>query len=388
MSTQDVRYSFIVDWYDAQASLIRQYQFLFYPKDNSVEMYDVKNKKKFFSRSRIDSISIKQLFLGNRINVCSRQLDIVEYGDDYTRATLSQSQERTLALIKPDALANAGAIIESIERGTAASGMRICDCRMVHLTRAHAEQFYAEHAGKPFYAGLVEHMCSGPVLAMELIGANAVSAWRELLGPTNPVDAKATAPASIRARFGSVLPKNACHGSDSAASANRELEFFFKRGNNLNTTASMGRSGATCVIVKPHSVLSGQFGSILAKIQQSGWNVIAAQLHNFERANAEEFYEVYKEVVQEYDMMVSELTSGPCVALELAPMDGTAADESVMRFKKEIAGPRDPVIAKELDEGSLRALFGQDKVKNCVHCTDLPRDTILELSYVFQILCE
>jgi len=384
MSTQDVRYSFIVDWYDAQASLIRQYQFLFYPKDNSVEMYDVKNKKKFFSRSRIDSLSIKQLFLGNRINVCSRQLDIVEYGDDYTRKMLSQAQERTLALIKPDALANSGEIIEMMESSTK---LRICDCRMVQMARSDAEKFYAEHQGKPFYDGLVTHMSSAPVLCMELIGDNAVSAWRDLIGPTNPVDAKTTAPNSIRARFGSVLPKNACHGSDSQQSAMREIDFFFGAGQkNLNTTAQLGSSGATCVVVKPHCVLNGQFGSVLAQIQKNGWNVIAAKLHNFERANAEEFYEVYKEVVQEYDMMVSELTSGPCVALEVVPMDTT--EDSVMRFKKEVAGPRDPVIAKELDKQTLRALFGQDKVKNCVHCTDLPRDSILELSYCFQILCE
>jgi len=382
MSTHDVRYSFIVDWYDAQASLIRQYQFLYYPKDTSVEMYDVKNKKKFFSRSRIESISLKQLFLGNRINVCSRQLDIVAYGDDYTQTMLSQSQERTLALVKPDAIHHSGDIIQQLESQTA---VRISDARMVRLTRAQAEAFYGEHRGKDFFGGLVEHMTSGNVLALSLIGDNAVKVWRDLVGPTNPIVAKEQSPDSLRAKYGSCNPKNACHGSDSDASAERELHFFFGP-NSLNSTTSMGGSGGTCVIVKPHCVLSGQFGNVLSKIQNSGWNVVACQLHNFERANAEEFYEVYKEVVQEYDMMVSELTSGPCIALEVVPMDGAA--ESVLRFKKEVAGPRDPVIAKELEKNSLRALFGQDRVKNAVHCTDLPRDTILELTYVFQILCD
>lgn len=384
MSTQDVRYSFIVDWYDAQASLIRQYQFLFYPKDNSIEMYDVKNKKKFFSRSRMDSISVKQLFLGNRINVCSRQLDIVDYGDDYTRLSLTNDQERTLALIKPDAIANSGEIVQILESRTS---LRICDCRMVNMTASNAATFYGEHAGKEFFNGLVQHMSSGPVFALELIGANAVSIWRELLGPTNPIEAKSQAPSSIRAQFGSCLPKNACHGSDSAESAAREIDYFFGRSKNtLNTTATCSDS-SSCVIVKPHCVLSGQFGAVLAKIQASGWNVQAAKLHNFERANAEEFYEIYKEVVQEYDMMVSELTSGPCIALEVVPL-GDGSEEAVSRFKSEVAGPRDPVIAKDLDPHTLRALYGQDKVKNCVHCTDLPDDSNLELSYCFQILCE
>jgi len=234
MSTQDVRYSFIVDWYDAQASLIRQYQFLFYPKDNSIEMYDVKNKKKFFTRQRMDSISVKQLFLHNRINVCSRQLDIVDYGDEYTRKALTQCQERTLALIKPDAISNSGEIIEVLEQKTS---LRICDCRMVNMTRRNAEEFYGEHRGKDFFEGLVSHMTSGPVLALELIGDNAVSQWRSLLGETNPINAKTSQPDSIRARFGSCLPKNACHGSDSIESACRETDFFFGKGkNSLNTT--------------------------------------------------------------------------------------------------------------------------------------------------------
>jgi len=383
MSTHDIRYSFIVDWYDAQASLIRQYQFLYYPKDNSVEMYDTKNKKKFFSRSRIEQISLKQLFLGNRINVCSRQLEVVEYGDDYTRKMLSECQEQTLALVKPDAINGSGEIIEQLERTT---GLRVSEVRMVRLTRRNAETFYAEHAGKDFFPGLVNHMTSGPVMALSLIGDNAVKVWRDLLGPTNPIMAKQEAPNSLRAKYGSVNPRNACHGSDSVASANRELDFFFGRNNSLNSTATMGESGGTCVIVKPHCVLSGKFGSVLAQIQKCGWTAVAVKLLNFERANAEEFYEVYKEVVQEYDMMVSELTSGPCIALEVVPMDN--ADGTVMRFKKEIAGPRDPIIAKELEKNSLRALFGHDRVKNAVHCTDLPRDTIIELTYAFQILCD
>jgi len=390
MSTQDVRYSFIVDWYDAQASLIRQYQFLFYPRDNSIEMYDVKNKKKFFTRQRMDSISVKQLFLHNRINVCSRQLDIVDYGDEYTRISLTECQERTLALIKPDAITQSGSIIEVLEKNTS---LRICDCRMVNMTYANACEFYAEHQGKPFFNGLVNHMTSGPVLALELIGDNAVSQWRNLLGATNPIEAKATMPDSIRAVFGSSLPKNACHGSDSIESACRETDFFFGRGkHSLNTTATCSET-SSCVIVKPHCVLSGQFGSVVARIQAAGWDVKAVKLHNFERANAEEFYEVYKEVVQEYDMMVCELTSGPCIALEVAPMgnNSSSIDESnsvIARFKSEVAGPRDPVIAKDLDPHTLRAQFGQDKVKNCVHCTDLPDDSTLELSYCFQILCE
>lgn len=390
MSTQDIRFSFIVDWYDAQASLIRQYQFLFYPKDNSVEMYDNKYRKKFFSRSRVDSVSINQLFIGNKINVCSRQLEIVDFGDEYTRKSLAATQEKTLAIIKPDAVENSGKIISIMEERI---GLRVSDARMVRLSQREAANFYAEHQGKDFFEGLISHITSGPILAMALVGGDAVRSWRGLLGPTNPLEAKETAPNTIRALFGSVNPKNAAHGSDSGASAWRELNFFFGPNNKLTTTASMGNDpNSTCAVVKPHCVLSGQFGKVLAKIQSSNWKVTAVQLHNFERANAEEFYEVYKEVVPEYEMMVSELCTGPCIALEVsspgAALPKNLDEQCVTRFKKEIAGPRDPVIAKELDKVSIRALFGNDKVRNAIHCTDLPDDTKLELSYMFQILCE
>jgi len=238
---------------------------------------------------------------------------------------------------------------------------------------------------KTFFDGLVDHMSSGPILALALVGQNAVRAWRELLGPTNPLEAKTAAPNSIRGQFGSINPRNAAHGSDSGVSSQRELDFFFGPNSRLSTTASMGNdNSATCAVVKPHIVLSGGFGQVLTQIQEKGWNVTALQLHNFERANAEEFYEVYKEVVPEYEMMVAELCTGPCIALEVSS-DG---EDPATRFKKDVAGPRDPVIAKELEKGSVRALFGNDKVRNAIHCTDLPDDTKLELTYMFQILCE
>merc|ERR1711964_451251 len=297
---------------------------------------------------------------------------------------MGATQELTLGIIKPDAIHHSGEIIAHTEK---AIGLRLSDARMVKLTRAQAADFYREHKGKAFFEGLIDHMTSGPILAMQFVGNNAVQGWRKVLGPTNPIEAKQNAPESIRAKFGSTNPRNAAHGSDGGASAHRELDFFFGRRNCLNTTASCGNESSTCCVVKPHCVLGGQFGEVLDNIQRKGWTVTALQLLNFERANAEEFYEVYKEVIPEYEMMVSELCTGPCIALEVSPPDKSETN-CVLRFKKEIAGPRDPVIAKELEKQSVRALFGVDKVRNAIHCTDLPGDTKLELSYMFQILCE
>mmetsp|Transcript_25675 Transcript_25675/g.55782 ORF Transcript_25675/g.55782 Transcript_25675/m.55782 type:complete len:278 (-) Transcript_25675:33-866(-) len=135
--------------------------------------------------------------------------------------------EKTLALIKPDAMAagHAGSIKCDLEQ----NGFTIISSKQVHLTPRRAEQFYVEHRDRPFFAKLVEFMCSGPVVAMILGKENAILEWRALMGPTNSVDAKMRQPKSLRARYGTDGTRNACHGSDSKASASREIKAFFPR---------------------------------------------------------------------------------------------------------------------------------------------------------------
>ncbi|KAM9503469.1 nucleoside diphosphate kinase homolog 7-like [Salvelinus alpinus] len=102
-------------------------------------------------------------------------------------------------------------------------------------------------------------------------------------------------------------------------------------------------------------------------------------MFNMDRANAEEFLEVYKGVVTEYPNMVAELCSGPCMALEIR---GTGSPKTF----REFCGPADPEIARHLRPASLRALYGKTKVQNAIHCTDLPEDGVLEVQYFFKIL--
>lgn len=130
--------------------------------------------------------------------------------------------ERTLSIVKPDAVAKnlIGEICSRFEKG----GLAIVAVKMVRLTPEVAGGFYAEHQGKPFYETLVAYMCSGPVLVQVLEGENAIEVNRRLMGATNPEDA---APGTIRADFADSIDANAVHGSDSAASAQREIAHFF-----------------------------------------------------------------------------------------------------------------------------------------------------------------
>lgn len=130
--------------------------------------------------------------------------------------------ERTLSIIKPDAVAKN--IIGEIYTRFEKAGLRIVAAKMMHLTRPEAEDFYAIHKERPFFKALVSFMCSGPVMIQVLEGENAVLAHRELMGATDP---KAAAPGTIRADFADSIDENAVHGSDGIHTAEEEIKFFF-----------------------------------------------------------------------------------------------------------------------------------------------------------------
>ena len=130
--------------------------------------------------------------------------------------------ERTLSIIKPDAVAKnvIGQIISRFE----AAGLKVVAARLVQLSRAEAEQFYAVHAARPFFKDLVDFMISGPVFVQALEGENAVLKNRDLMGATDPKKADA---GTIRADFADSIDANAVHGSDAAETAQVEIAFFF-----------------------------------------------------------------------------------------------------------------------------------------------------------------
>ncbi len=132
------------------------------------------------------------------------------------------SKQRTLGLIKPDALERGkqGAIIDRI----LSKGFKIVAMKQIRLTKAQAEAFYAEHAARPFFGSLTGYMVSGQIVAMVLEKENAIADWRTLMGATNPEKADA---GTIRKDFAVDMEKNSVHGSDSETSAAREVPFFF-----------------------------------------------------------------------------------------------------------------------------------------------------------------
>jgi len=130
--------------------------------------------------------------------------------------------ERTLSIIKPDAVAKN--VIGQIYSRFEGAGLKIVAARIAQLSRADAEKFYAVHSARPFFKDLVEFMISGPVAIQVLEGENAIATHRDLMGATDP---KKAAPGTIRADFADSIDANAVHGSDAEETAKNEIAFFF-----------------------------------------------------------------------------------------------------------------------------------------------------------------
>ncbi|XP_037781270.1 nucleoside diphosphate kinase 7-like [Penaeus monodon] len=377
----ETRYLFHTEWYDPVSATVRKFLLSFFPRDNSVEMYDLRSQRLFLKRIAIEGLDEKDFYLGNTIVVLSRQLKITEYADSTTREIISSKRQRTFAMVKPDAVHRLGEVIDVIQ----SRNFEVSQMKMVQLTRAQAGLFYREHEGRPFFEPLLDYVTSGPVVAMELITTNAVQRWRETLGPTDAELARREAPGTIRAKFGKDKQSNAAHGSDSDVAATREIEFFFPSSKVYDimvpqTTARFLNN--TCCIIKPHAVAEGNLGSILKAIKDEGFEVSALQMFRMDKIQAEEFLEVYKGIVSEYPGMLQQLISGVSVAIEITSIH---AGQTPVKFR-EFVGPADPIVAKELRPNSLRARFGENIVKNALHCSDLPDDGPLEVEYFFKIL--
>lgn len=132
--------------------------------------------------------------------------------------------EKTFSIIKPNAINKnvIGEIITTFEK----NGLKIAAAKLTKIPKAQCQEFYAEHKERPFFGELVDFMTSGPVMLMVLQGENAVMRNREIMGATNPAQA---GEGTLRKRFGDSMGENAVHGSDSLASAKREIDIFFKK---------------------------------------------------------------------------------------------------------------------------------------------------------------
>ncbi|KAF4673169.1 hypothetical protein FOL47_010877 [Perkinsus chesapeaki] len=329
----------------------------YFLRDGTLEMYDIKNRRPFLKRCEYPGVAAKDLYIGSMITVFSRQLKIVEYADEFTRSKLETMKGRTLGMIKPDAYNHIGDILGEIVK----AGFVIKNLRMCKLDKQAAQEFYRDHKGKSFFDALIEFVTSDAVVAIELWGDDAVNKWRRLVE------------GQLRPRYGTDATRNAVHGSDSNENASREIDFFFGRDSRAEETAIF--NNCTCCVVRPHIANTAKVGEVVQRILDSGFEISAMRWCFLDKRSCEEFLEVYSGVLPEYTGQVTELSGGPSLAIEVRQ------DSAVGAFRKFV-GPHDPEIAKALRPDTLRAAFGEDRIKNAVHCTDLEEDGQLEVDNI------
>mmetsp|Transcript_3279 Transcript_3279/g.4835 ORF Transcript_3279/g.4835 Transcript_3279/m.4835 type:complete len:367 (-) Transcript_3279:32-1132(-) len=343
---QNDRYAFVCEYYDDQAEIMRNYQLLYYVTDETIEMFDLKSKRIFLKRMKYD-LDLDDLYIGNTVTVYSRQLKVTAYGDQFTANKMATFTQTTVAIIRPDGFEDAGSIIGKIEH----SGFRIKQLRMVQLDRERASEIYQDD-------NLVECMVSGPSIALELVGDNAIEKWKGMMAD------------------------EPCLGSASTDDAAVETAFYFS--SDQETTARFEKS--SLLLIKPHAVTEGLIGKILGTLLSYSMDILALETFTLDTANAADFLEVYKGVLPEYPQMVSQYANGQCVAIEVGKtLDGNQ-ESDIVEDLRDVAGPADPELGRILRPQSLRSLYGTNKIKNAIHVTDLEEDAPLETDFFFNVL--
>ncbi|KAM9851198.1 thioredoxin domain-containing protein 6 [Aulostomus maculatus] len=271
--------------------------------------------------------------------------------------------ERTLALIRPTiARENREDILSQIHN----SGFMVALQREVMLTEEQVRQFYSHRVEEDYFPALLQNMTSGPVLALVLARAGAVEHWKNILGPSDVIEAKEGSPECLRAQFAvQDDPVNQLHGSASDEDATREISFFFP-------------TQQTLAVIKPDASQEHK-GKILEEIHASGFSVSRLKETILSRETAEEFYKEHREKPF-FSQLVEFMRGGPCVMLILTK-------ENAVEEWRAMMGPSDPDRAKVAAPNSLRARFASDILRNAVHGSSSEQHAEEKISLIFGDRC-
>ncbi|CAH8582566.1 unnamed protein product [Schistosoma turkestanicum] len=364
MCKNGLSYCFLVEWFDSISSLIKRFRLIFYTEVSSVEMHEEKTNRLFLKPTRVEGLKLSDFYLGSTVTIFSRSLRIVDFGDEFTRRAFVSSSERCVVFIPPGSVQRAGDIIATLED----KSLRIINLKMMRLIEDEVKSLLENYANPSKLSIILDELIGKNLVALEVMGTNVCSFLYEFVYGSKGNDENILSNPDLF-----MITSNA---GDSLKQANKI--FGSLCGPNFRGAPLL--KNTTLCVIRPHAVSDGLTGKIWSAITLRGFNVTAACLFRLSKADAAEFLEVYKGVVQEYPEMLDQLSSGPCVALEIASPD---ADVNVHHTFRDFTGPIDPEIAQYLRPDTLRARFGISRVKNAVHCTDLPEDTEREVSAIF-----
>ena len=357
--------SFLAEWFDPHPQIVKQYLLKYHCKTHEVEMKDIQTKRIFLKKTKIpSSLKEQDFFVGASILLLSRDLKLIDYADSVTRSLLTIEDERTVCIIAPTLYESLGDIAMLVEQ----AGFTLVDLKSTCFDDIEG----AETAVRVLRVDPRELACPQPLVGMSFRGTDSIAAVKKVLEYSSFAG-----------------PGLLCSGTADEALA--YSDFFTSR--RLKTAATFEE--CSCCVIKPHAIKERMVGAIFNDVISRGFFVSAIAMFRLERAAAAEFLEVYDGVVPEYRQMVDEMCSGPVMAMEVrqtqqlldsAERDGATRQEAVVEKFRAYAGPWDVNMAKELYSDTIRGKFGRDRVRNAIHCTDLPKDGVLEVEYFFKIL--
>ncbi|NXM86832.1 TXND3 protein, partial [Oenanthe oenanthe] len=255
---------------------------------------------------------------------------------------VEQDVERTLAIIRPSLLKERR---DSIMQRIKNDGFQIAMQKEIILSEEQVRTFYKEHVDQDYFPALLEQMTSGPTLVLALTRENAVSHWRDLLGPKTLEEAKEN-PESLRAQYAiENVPINQLHGSSTPSDAQKELEFFFPK-------------EQTFALIKPDAAKTHK-DEIMKKVKEAGFSISKVKEQALTREMAEQFYKDHKGKPF-FEQLVNYMTQGPSVIMVLSK-------ENAVEEWRQLMGPTDPEEAKKTCPESIRAQFAHDILSNAVH---------------------
>ena len=354
--------SFIAEWFDPHPQIIKKFLLKYHCATTEVEMKDIQTKRTFLKKTKVPpTLKEESFFVGANILLLSRDLKLIQYADNDTRNLLEPVDERTVVVCPSSLFESLGDVVSLIEEG----GFTLVDLK---TTSYHGTEEAAYSAAQLLNNIDSKELSSRPepLVAMSFRGTNSIQAVKQLIETSSFNNVKCSTNAEEAAEF---------------------TNFFLKQQSRSTATFE----ACTCCVIKPHAVVERQAGNILSSITSRGFTLSAASSFTLGRAAAAEFLEVYDGVVPEYPQLVDELCSGRLLALEvrLKPQGDSLPESestSVVDKFRQACGPWDVEYAKELHPESLRAKYGTDKVRNAIHCTDLPKDGPVESEYFFKIL--
>jgi nucleoside-diphosphate kinase len=296
---------------------------------NEVEMNDLKTKRKFLKKTKLDpqTLRVSDFTKGATVVLLARELLLVDYADRVTREHLEQNEETINVLVSPSVYGSIGDVVSSIE-----ASFPLVDIKSV--------------------SGNDDDVC----VLLSFRGCGSIASVSAMV-ESSPLFSH-----GLRA-----CPNDA------------------EVGKNRLTTATL--DNCTCCVIRPHIVKERKVGAVVSDITSRGFTISAMQMVRLDKTASAEFLNVYKGVLPDYVDLVDEMSSGPCLVLEVKKGSRSSSideeDDIVEEFRMA-CGPWDHSVACELHPESIRAKFGTSSVKNAVHCTDLPKDGKIECGFFFK----